>query len=74
MSNEQIDPELVDDRDIEEADIAEVELPDYDPEQFELSDDFEYTDELDGEPDASQNERLWAAGSSTSLGFEGRRE
>ena len=53
MSNEQIDPELVDDRDIEEADIAEVELPDYDPEQFELSDDFEYTDELDGEPDAS---------------------
>ena len=52
MSNEnKIDPELVDDRDNEETDIDFIELPDYDPEQFELPDDFEYTEEEDGEED-----------------------
>lgn len=46
-----IDPELVDDRDVAESDTAPVDLPDYDPEQFELPDDYEYTDEEDGVED-----------------------
>lgn len=38
-----IDPELIDDRDVSETDIAPVELPEYDPTQFELPDDeYEY--------------------------------
>lgn len=37
-----IDPELVDDRDVSETDdYPEVELPDYDDSQFELPDDYE---------------------------------
>lgn len=55
---EQIDPELADDRDNDESDVAEVELPDYDPSQFELPDDFEYSEEDDeedeGEVDGSE--------------------
>lgn len=39
---EKIDPELVDDRDVEETDIDAVELPEYDPSEFELPDDYEY--------------------------------
>ncbi len=48
--NQEIDPELRDDRDetVEEVPL-EVDLPEYDPLQFELPDDFEYTEELDGE-------------------------
>jgi hypothetical protein len=41
------DPELVDDRDVKEDDIAEIELPEYDPSEFELPDDFEYEEEGD---------------------------
>lgn len=53
MSDEvQIDPELVDDRAVEETDVEVVDLPEYNHEQFELPEDFEYTEELDGEPDA----------------------
>lgn len=52
MSDKKRDPELADDRFEDETDIAPVELPDYDPEQFELPEDFEYTEELDGEPGA----------------------
>lgn len=47
---EKIDPELVDDRDVQETDIAPVELPEYDPSDFELPDDFEYVEE-DGDED-----------------------
>ena len=52
---EKIDPELVDDRDEPEvADPVEpVDLPDYDPEDFELPDDFEYVEE-EGEEDGSE--------------------
>lgn len=42
-----IDPELVDDRDVEETDVAPVELPEYDHEQFELPDDYEYEEAVD---------------------------
>lgn len=45
MSNEKIDPELVDDRETQDVDIDEIELPEYDPEQFELPDDFEFTED-----------------------------
>jgi len=53
---EQIDPELVDDRDVQEEDVVEVDLPDYDPEQFELPDDFEYVEEEDGDEDGNADE------------------
>lgn len=46
---QEIDPELVDDRDVDEADQSVVILPDYDDTQFELPDDFEYVE--DGEDD-----------------------
>lgn len=39
-----IDPELVDDRDVQETDIEPVDLPEYDHEQFELPDDYEYVE------------------------------
>lgn len=42
-----IDPELVDDREADETDVAPVDLPEYDPTQFEEP-DAEYVDE-DGE-------------------------
>jgi hypothetical protein len=49
MKETKIDPELVDDRDVQEEDHTLVQLPEYDPEQFELPDDFEYEeDEEDG--------------------------
>lgn len=41
------DPELVDDRDAKEEDIDEIELPEYDPTEFELPDDYEYVEEGD---------------------------
>jgi len=44
---EKIDPELVDDRDVQETDIAEITLPEYDPEEFELPDDYEYSEDGD---------------------------
>lgn len=42
-----IDPELRDDRDLPTVEDAVVELPDYDPAQFELPDDYEYVEEGD---------------------------
>lgn len=42
MTDYNIDPELVDDRETLDDDVDDIELPDYDPEQFELPDDFEY--------------------------------
>jgi hypothetical protein len=49
MKETKIDPELVDDRDVQEEDHTLVQLPEYDPGQFELPDDFEYEeDEEDG--------------------------
>lgn len=51
----EIDPELKDDRDVQEEDIDEIELPDFDESQFEIDDDFEYVDE-EGEDDGDQNE------------------
>lgn len=50
-----IDPELVEDEVADEAVVEEVELPDYDPSQFELDEDFEYTDEW-GDDDGSEDE------------------
>jgi len=47
-----IDPELVDDRETHDEDVEPIELPDYDHSQFELPDDFEYTEE-DGDEDGS---------------------
>jgi len=53
MTEQNIDPELADDRETHDDDVAVAfDLPDYDPEQFELPDDFEYTEE-DGEEDGS---------------------
>lgn len=49
---EKQDYELVDDRDVHETDIPEVTLPDYDPAQFELPDDYEYVEE-EGEDSGS---------------------
>lgn len=46
-----IDPELVDDRDVRETDTPPVQLPEYDPSDFELPDDYEYEDEEEGEED-----------------------
>lgn len=43
-----IDPELVDDRDVEADEDEVVELPEYDPAQFELPDD-DYEEEEDGD-------------------------
>lgn len=40
-----IDPELVDDREVSDEDLpVQIDLPDYDPTQFEFPDD-EYVDE-----------------------------
>lgn len=50
---EKIDPELADDRDVVETDTDPVELPEYDPSDFELPDDFEYEDE-EGDDDGSE--------------------
>lgn len=44
---EKIDPELADDRDVHESDVAAVDLPEYDPEDFELPVDYEYVEEGD---------------------------
>ena len=41
-----VDPELADDREVEEEEHDVVELPDYDPTQFEFPDD-EYVPEGD---------------------------
>ncbi len=46
MSKIEIDPELVDDKDDDEQpELVEVELPSYDPSQFELDEDFEVTED-----------------------------
>lgn len=52
---EKIDPELVDDKDDEQVtdDVSPVVLPEYDPEDFELPDDFEFVEE-EGEEDGSE--------------------
>lgn len=50
MTENKIDPELVDDRDTHDEDVAEIDLPDYEPAQFELPDDFEYEE---GDEDGS---------------------
>lgn len=56
MTDKNIDPELVDDRDRQDDDVVgEIELPEYDPSQFELPDDYEYSDE-DGDDDADNDE------------------
>lgn len=56
MTDKNIDPELVDDRDTQDEDVVgEIELPEYDPSQFELPDDYEYSDE-DGDDDADNDE------------------
>lgn len=51
---EKIDPELVDDKNDDNAEdnVAPVALPDYDPEDFELPDDYEYEEE--GEDNGSE--------------------
>ena len=51
---EKIDPELVDDKDDEPVhdDVTPVTLPDYDPEPFELPEDYEYEEE--GEENGSE--------------------
>lgn len=49
MTENKIDPELVDDRDVAETDIDPIDLPDYDPAQFELPEDFEYTEDEEDE-------------------------
>lgn len=46
---EKIDPELVDDANDEQVsdEVAPVTLPDYDPADFELPDDYEFEEEGD---------------------------
>lgn len=46
MSEQTIDPELRDDRDevVEEVPVL-ADLPEYDPTQFELPDDYEYVED-----------------------------
>lgn len=53
---EKIDPELVDDKDDEQVTdtVAPVTLPDYDPADFELPDDYEYVEEEEGEENGSE--------------------
>lgn len=46
---EKIDPELADDLNVHDEDIPVVELPEYDPTDFELPDDYEYVEEEDEE-------------------------
>ena len=50
-----IDPELRDDRDEVATDVPQIELPEYDPSQFELPDDYEYV-EVDEEGDENGDE------------------
>lgn len=47
------DPELVNDLSVNDGEDHIVDIPDYDGSQFDLPDDYEYTDELDGEEDGS---------------------
>lgn len=49
-----IDPELVDDRETQEGSMDDVTLPPYDPEEFEVSDDFEYVEEDDDNGDQDE--------------------
>lgn len=51
---EKIDPELVDDKDDDEIEDAVIPfpLPEYDPAEFELPDDYEYVEE-EGEENGS---------------------
>lgn len=52
---EKIDPELVEDENDPDAvdDVVEFPLPEYDPEEFELPDDYEYVEE-EGEENGSE--------------------
>ena len=52
---DKIDPELVQDENDEPKtdDVAAFPLPDYDPEDFELPDDYEYVEE-EGEENGSE--------------------
>ena len=52
---EKIDPELVEDENesLVDDNVQPVTLPDYDPEDFELPDDFEYEEE-EGEENGSE--------------------
>lgn len=56
MTENKIDPELADDRDVEENDIDEIELPEYDAAQFELDDNFEYVEEEEGDDNGDEDE------------------
>lgn len=48
-----IDPELADDRDNSDEEVAVAfDLPEYDPSQFELPDDFEYEEDGDENGDS----------------------
>ena len=51
MSETKKDPELVNDLSVNDGEDRLVDMPDYEASQFDLPDDFEYTDELDGEED-----------------------
>ena len=54
---EKIDPELVEDEndDTKTDDVVPFPLPDYDPEDFELPDDYEYVEEEEeGEENGSE--------------------
>ena len=53
--NDKIDPELVQDEhdDPKTDDVVAFPLPDYDPEQFELPDDYEYVEE-EGDENGSE--------------------
>lgn len=52
--DEKIDPELADDLDVQETELEVIELPEYNPSDFELPDDFEYEDE-DEEEEGEEN-------------------
>lgn len=48
MTEQTIDPELVDDLTTQEEEVpVAFDMPEYDPTQFELSDDYEYEEEVE---------------------------
>ena len=48
-----IDPELVDDRETQETEVESITLPEYNSSEFEVSDDYEWDEpEDDGDEDA----------------------
>lgn len=53
MSEQKIDPELVNDLDEPfQEDVPDVDLPEYDPLQFELPEDYEYVEDDEDASDA----------------------